>query len=53
MRGHFAAGAPIGGFENGPEAAKSCQEGQTRQMDGWTTRLECSRKVWWGEAMIS
>ena len=40
MRGHFAAAAaatdaPIGGLENGPEAAESCQEGQTRQMEGW------------------
>ena len=38
MRGHFAAAAaaaaPIGGLENGPEAAESCQEGQTDKTDG-------------------
>ena len=42
-----------------PEAAKSCQEGQTRQMDGWTDGrggrqggLERAVQVWqwWTEA---
>lgn len=46
MGGHFAAAAPIGGFQNGTEAAKSCQEGQgmqTDKTDGWMDAgLECA-----------